>query len=133
MKRIDRDKKWLDMAVELAKSGERVGGARIGAIIVVNNRAVAFGQNMNKTHPLQKRFGKNPDAIYQHAEINCIVNFLRKNSPEDLKRATLYIGRVHGKLMNNIGLAKPCCGCDHAINQFGIKKVVYTVGDEAND
>lgn len=133
MKRIDRDKKWLDMAVELAKSGDRVGGARIGAIIVVNNRAVAFGQNMNKSHPLQKRYGKNPDAIYQHAEINCIVNFLRKHSPDDLKRATLYVGRVHGKLMESIGLAKPCCGCNHAINQFGIKKVVYTIGDDTND
>lgn len=121
-----RDAKYLDEALQLARAGDRVGGARIGAVLVIGNRVVSMGQNMNKTHPLQKRFGKNPEAIYQHAEINCIVNFLRKSSPEDLKKSTLYVGRVYGQDMEHIGLAKPCAGCSHAIEQFGIRKVVHT-------
>lgn len=122
-----RDKKWLDMAVKLAISGEKVGGARIGSVLVINNRPIAFGQNMNKTHPMQKRFGKNPEAIYMHSEINCLTNFLRFNSPDDLRAATLYVGRVSGHANDlRIGLAKPCAGCQKAIKKYGIKRVIYT-------
>lgn len=121
-----RDSKYLDEAIELARAGDRVGGARIGAVMVIGNRVVSMGQNMLKTHPLQKRYGKNPEAIYQHAEINCIVNFLRKNPANELEKATLYIGRVHGQEMESVGIAKPCSGCAHAIHQFGIKRVIHS-------
>lgn len=121
-----RDRKFLDETILLARAGDRVGGARLGAMLVIGNRVVAMGQNMYKTHPLQKRFGKNADAIYQHAEINCIVNFLRNNSEDDLQRATMYIGRVMGDGMEHVGAAKPCPGCMSAIHHYGIKKVVHT-------
>ncbi len=121
-----RDSKYLDEAIQLARAGDRVGGARIGALLVVGNRVVSMGQNMLKSHPLQKRYGKNPEAIFQHAEINCIVNFLRKFSLDDLKKSTMYVGRVSGTHMHDVGLAKPCSGCAHAIHQFGIRKVIHT-------
>lgn len=121
-----RDKKYLNEAMQLARAGDRVGGARIGALLVIGNRVVAMGQNMLKSHPMQKRFGKNPEAIYQHAEINCLVNFLRSNDPKELTKATLYVGRVYGEDMEHVGLAKPCCGCSHAIEHFGIRKVVHS-------
>lgn len=121
-----RDIKYLDEALELARASERVGGARLGALLVINNRVVAMGQNQAKSHPLQKRFGKNDDAIYLHAEINSIVNFLRRNPMQDLSKATLYVARAMGCGGNEIGKAKPCRGCSQAIKAFGIKKVVHT-------
>lgn len=121
-----RDQKFLDETIHLARAGDRVGGARLGAMLTIGNRVVAMGQNMYKSHPLQKRFGKNSDAIFQHAEINCIVNFLRNNDEEDLQKATLYVGRVMGDSMENVGTAKPCLGCMTAINHYGIKRVVHT-------
>lgn len=121
-----RDTKFLDEALHLARSGSRVGGARLGAILVIGNRVVSMGQNMYKTHPLQKRFGKNPEAIFQHAEINCLINFLRFNDENDLRRATLYVGRVSGEDLDVIGEAKPCPGCAKAIEHYGIKRVVHT-------
>lgn len=121
-----RDRRYLDETIELARAGDRVGGARIGAMLVIGNRVVAMGQNVYKTHPLQKRFGKNPEAIYQHAEMNCIINFLRKNDREELSRATLYVARVMGQDAEHVGLAKPCAGCNSAIHSYGIKKVVHT-------
>lgn len=121
-----RDKKFLDETIHLARAGHRVGGARLGAILTIGNRVVAMGQNMYKSHPLQKRFGKNADAIFLHAEINCIVNFLRNNSEEDLQRATLYVGRAYGDNMEMVGTAKPCPGCMSAIEHYGIKRVVHT-------
>jgi tRNA(Arg) A34 adenosine deaminase TadA len=126
--RIDnkRDAKFLDEAISLARAGDRVGGARIGALLVIGNRVVSMGQNVLKSHPMQKRFGKNADAIYQHAEINCIVNFLRRARQEDFSRATLYVARAFGEDARHVGLAKPCKGCSKAIREFGIKRIVHT-------
>lgn len=121
-----RDRKFLDEALLLARSGERVGGARLGALLVIGNRVVSMGQNMYKSHPMQKRFARRPDSIYQHAEINCLVNFLRINDQSDLAKATLYVARVMGDDMEHVGEAKPCPGCAKAIYHYGIKKVVHT-------
>lgn len=121
-----RDRKYIDEAIQLARAGERVGGARLGAILVIGNRVMSMGQNLYKTHPMQKRFARRPDAIFQHAEINCLINFLRNNDAAELKKATLYVGRVFGEEMDQIGEAKPCPGCTKAINHYGIGKVVHT-------
>lgn len=121
-----RDKKYIDETLQLARAGARVGGARLGAMLVIGNRVVSMGQNLYKSHPLQKRFGKNEEAIYQHAEINCLINFLRNNSVSDLGKATLYVARVVGEDMDLVGEAKPCLGCMKAIDHYGIRKVVHT-------
>ena len=121
-----RDAKFLDEALQLARAGGRVGGARLGAVLVISNRVVSMGQNIYKSHPLQKRFARRPDAIFQHAEINCLVNFLRSNDQSELTKATLYVGRVFGEEMEFVGEAKPCPGCSKAIHHYGIKKVVHT-------
>jgi tRNA(Arg) A34 adenosine deaminase TadA len=121
-----RDQKFINETLHLARAGDRVGGARLGAILTIGNQVVSMGQNMYKTHPLQKKFARRPDAIFQHAEINCIINFLRNNDATALKRATLYVGRVFGNNMESIGTAKPCSGCAGAIEHYGIKRVVHT-------
>ena len=78
----------------------------------------------------QKRFAKNPDAIYLHAETNAIRNSLNHMPPADLQQATLYINRQkhppHDTKAWVDGLAKPCAGCERAIIEFGLKRVVYT-------
>lgn len=121
-----RDQKFINETLHLARAGDRVGGARLGAILTIGNQVVSMGQNMYKTHPLQKRFARRPDAIFQHAEINCIINFLRNNDAADLQRATLYVARVLGCNMESVGMAKPCSGCSSAIEHYGIKRVVHT-------
>lgn len=121
-----RDAKYMNEALQLARAGGGAGGARLGAVLVIGNRVVSMGQNIYKTHPLQKRFARRPDAIFQHAEINCLVNFLRFNNEADLGKATLYVGRVLGEELELIGEAKPCPGCAKAIRHYGIKKVVHT-------
>ena len=120
-----RDRKHLDLAFKLAQAAEKVAGARLGALLVIGNRVVAMGHNQYRTHPLQKRWGKNSDAIYLHAEIAAIVNFLRSNSESDLQNATLYVARVLAN-SDTEGMAKPCPGCAAAIDSYGIKRVVYT-------
>lgn len=125
-----RHKKYLDEAFVLSKAVEPVGNARVAAILVRQNRAVAYGFNRKKTHPFAAKFGRNSDAIYLHAETDAIRNALKDVDPSDLESMTLYVARskkvsTHDHSLVH-GLARPCEGCRRAIAQFGIKNVFYT-------
>jgi deoxycytidylate deaminase len=103
---------------------------KLAACLVINNEVISVGHNSDKSHPLQKRFAKNSDAIFKHAEVDCIINALRHLDKEDLKKSTLYVYRVKRKRKGDLswvdGLAEPCLGCKRAIDHFGIKKVIYS-------
>lgn len=98
------------------------------AMIVKKNQIISIGINKNKTHPLQAKFGKNKHAIFLHAEINAIINSLRHIPVDELKKCTLYVGRVLKS--KKTGLARPCIGCQQAIfEEFQIKKVIFSSSD----
>lgn len=112
---------------------ERPLHKQLAAIIVNNkNEILSIGYALKKTHPFQKKFGKNPESIYLHAEIDAIYKALKRNSFDTLQQSSIYIARIkkyefskrHYKSM--FGLAKPCTGCRGAIEKFGFKKVVFT-------
>lgn len=84
-------------------------------------RRQATGYNSyTKTHPKQKwysiRNGESPDRCYTHAEIHAISKLHGADA--------IYIARVDNR--GNTNLAKPCRACRAAIEDSGIKKVVYT-------
>lgn len=103
---------------------------KFAAAIVLRNRIVSVGMNSMKSHPLQAKYRKNPHAIFLHSEIAAIKNALRELEVDDLSKCDLYITRV--KRPNAFtkkfvwGLAKPCPGCERAIAEFGIRRVIYT-------
>ncbi len=96
---------------------------RFAAAITLRNKIVSFGTNRKKSHPFQKKFGKNEHCIYLHAEVNAIKNALKHCSVDDLKKSTLTVLRAKDSKRL---LAKPCDGCMKAIIEFGIKTVYYT-------
>jgi tRNA(Arg) A34 adenosine deaminase TadA len=107
---------------------------KLAACLVIRNEIVSVGFNSDKSHPLQKRFSKNSEAIFKHAEVDCIIKALKIVDEEDLKDATLYVYRVK-KLnkgdMNWVpGRAEPCPGCQKAIEHFGIKRTVFSTDQE---
>lgn len=106
--------------LELAKNTSPVSGARTVAAVVRRGRLLCLGNNQYKTHPLQARFGQTPKSIYQHAEINALVNAKRQNI--DLRGKTLYI--VRSLADGSFGTALPCQGCWKAIRYYGISAVV---------
>ncbi len=110
-----------------------VGRARLAAAIVVKNDIISVGHNRLKSHPFQARFGSNSDAIYLHAEIDAILSALRIINPEELSKAELYVARVkyadHHRNGFTLGLSKPCIGCQRAIQEFGIKRVIYSLDE----
>jgi len=108
----------------IAENVPKVANAQIAAAIVYKRQLISVGFNQKKTHPFQKTFSKNPDAIYLHAETSAIYNALKKVSVEELKKCSLYIFRI--KSDGSTGLAKPCVGCMKCITTFDLKAVYYT-------
>lgn len=109
---------------------------RFAAAIVRGNKIISVGFNHKKSHPFQAKFAKNEHAVFLHAEIHAIKNSLREIDVEDLSQCELYITRVkkpraHAKHFH-WGLAKPCCGCERAIAEFGLKRTVYTCDETGN-
>jgi tRNA(Arg) A34 adenosine deaminase TadA len=109
---------------------------RFAAAVVYRNKIISVGYNRRKSHPFQAKFAKNPEAIFLHAEVHAIKDALRDISVEDLARCELYISRVKKPKAGDKhfvwGLAKPCCGCQRAIAEFGIKRTIYTCDETGN-
>lgn len=103
---------------------------KLAACLVLRNEVIAIGFNSDKSHPLQKRFGKNSESIFKHAEIDCIVNSLKHLDVDELKACTLYVHRVKKNNKGDVnwvdGMAEPCAGCQNAIEHFGIKRTVFS-------
>lgn len=91
--------------------------------IWLRGRLVSVGYNQRKTHPLQTKFGKNKWAVYLHAEIDAIKNFLKTHTLKDLERSSMFVVRMKHNLLSN---SEPCSGCKKAIAHFNIKKVYWS-------
>jgi deoxycytidylate deaminase len=106
---------------------------KMAAAIVYRNRIISVGINSMKSHPLAAKFSKNEHAIFLHAEVAAIKNALRELNVDEIARCDIYIARVKKeKPFSNKyvwGLAAPCCGCQRAIAEFGLRKVVYTTNE----
>lgn len=127
-----RDLKYMAFVRRLAINNNM--RMKLAACLVLRNEVISVGFNSDKSHPLQKRFSKNNDAIFKHAEVDCIIKALRIVEQEDLKDATLYVYRVKKTNKGDVnwvsGLAEPCSGCSKAIEHFGIKKTVFSTDEE---
>lgn len=123
----------LHTLAKTAEANDNSQNVKFASAIVRNNKIVSIGFNRKKSDPLQARFGKNSEAIYLHAEIHAIKNALRELTVEELAKTDIYIARVKRpkKDSNHYvwGLAKPCCGCERAIKEFGIRRVIYTTDE----
>lgn len=110
---------------------------KMAAAIVYRNKIVSVGINSMKSHPLAAKFSKNEHAIFLHAEIAAIKNALREVEVDDLSKCDIYIARVKKEKPFTkkyvYGLAKPCIGCERAIAEFGLKRVVYTCDDGTHE
>ena len=112
----------LERAIEVARGNTIKKLPKMGAILLTKGGNVYYGINRYRTHPLQKKFGRNRNSVYLHAEIDAIVKAMRYE--KSIMGARLYVARV---LKNGRpALAKPCPGCQRAIMAFRIGKVEWT-------
>jgi len=125
--------KIFDTLRLIARDVAPVAQARIAAAVVFKKEIIALGVCKKQTHPLQKRFAKNPQSIYLHSEVDALRNVLRKHSPKILTECSLYV--VRQKYLDNDkeifvdGIAKPCPGCQKAIKHFKIPHVYWSTDD----
>ena len=128
------NKQIIDMLTEVAKANDVPFPARVAAAVVHRNKLISVGMNKDKSHPMQKRFQSNKEAIFLHAEIDAIKNAIKKVDDVDfLQKCVVYIVRVkkNGKKGDWIwGMAKPCAGCMRCIEAFLLKGVVYTTDNQ---
>lgn len=126
-------KKFWNILEKVAIAVDPVSRQRLAACLVYKNELISIGTNKFKTHPIAKQFSKHEEAIYLHAEIDCIKNALRVVDVDFLSKCTMYVLRVkhpdHDHKQFVRGMAKPCPGCEMGINTFGIKKVYFTTDD----
>ena len=118
-----RDNKFMAFTRRMAiQNSNSLNRAKLAASLVIRNEIISIGYNSYKTHPLQKRFSKNIEAIFKHAEVDCIINALRHVDPSDLERSTLYVHRVKKLTKDHDywsdGYSEPCCGCKRLIGTF---------------
>jgi deoxycytidylate deaminase len=110
-----------------------VGWAKLASAVVYKNRIISIGVNSYKSHPFQRRFASNKDAIFLHAETSAIHSALRiMDTHDDLSDCDIYVCRMKhlGPNLDFVsGMAKPCMGCSRAIAEFGIRNVFYTTDD----
>ncbi len=97
------DKKFMNVAIEKAKAGIRLGQAPFGACIVKNNKVVAAAHNY---------VWKNTDII-AHAEVQAIRQACRKLKSVDLSGCVIY------------STCEPCPMCFSACHWARISKIVY--------
>lgn len=92
---------------------------KLGAAIFSKKRLISIGANNAKTHPLSRFYGR-PVTI--HAEMQAIIR--AKNIVDSLEGMILVVARV--KRNGELGLARPCLGCQNIIRLHNIKEVWYT-------
>jgi tRNA(Arg) A34 adenosine deaminase TadA len=128
-----RDLRIMNTLRVIVEDVPPVTGTRMAAAVAIRGTVLSMGNNQLRTHPFAARFGKNPDALFWHAETKAIHNFIRKHHPDDLQKATLYVMRIKRPLTNNkkwvMGMARPCKGCYACVQDFGIPRVVFSNAD----
>lgn len=130
---LNRDYKIMQFVKHLAIDNPGVNNRmKLAAAIVIKRDIISVGVNVMRSHPIQKKFGKNDASIFLHAEINAIVNSLNHLDKDDLSKSSLYVFRVK-KDSNDPkrkhwvdGLSCPCEGCMSAIDSFKIKRVIHS-------
>ena len=133
---MNRHERIFKVLADACDSMDPAFNKRISAALVYKNDIISLGFNRRKTHPFQKLHSKHTEAIWLHAENDCISKALRRCSIDTISRSTLYVYRTkhqesHGEMIG--GLAKPCRGCMRAIASYNIRNVCYSLDDAGYD
>jgi len=109
--------RYLNLAKRMAaKSNHHT--YKLGCVAVNKGRVIGLGNNKLKTHP------KSP---HEWSMIHAEFDMLLGADPADLHGAEVLVYREKKK--GNMGMAKPCKGCEKLLRDAGINRVYYTTDD----
>lgn len=107
-------------AIEAAKSPM---GQRLGAVVVFRGMVVGRGYNV---------YGTMERLFSLHAEVRALASasWLPRSCREE---CDLYVVRIGTDRMERpFKMSHPCCNCQRAIADFGIRRVYYTTNADFN-
>lgn len=107
MTTLEKDRRFMQMAIEEAMKAQAIGEVPIGAIIVHNDQVIARAHNLRET---------TQNAV-THAELSAIQDACKEIGSWRLEDTTLYV------------TLEPCPMCAGAILQSRIPRVVYAARD----
>ena len=119
----NRQKRYVELAKNMANQSS-YGKIRHGAVLVKGGSVLSASFNKDKFNSFGNRFRKQGlGPATHHAEIGCILGLDRSKTAG----STVYVVRVnnHGQYR----LSKPCPMCHEVLKFCGVRKVVYTAGD----
>lgn len=125
-----KDYKYFNHAREASKLSD-FPRVNVGCIVVYKNKVIAIGYNMDKSHPIQRKYNKFRDYNLSggkcpkeslHAEMYCILQIIDLDI--DFSKVKIYVYR--NKKDGSLGMSRPCQACAHAIRDLGIKNIYYT-------
>ena len=114
----------LDLVIDVARSSP--SKKQVGAILLNKSKIVEQAVNLDtKSHPKQAKYAKRvgrKEKIYLHAEIAALVKCR-------VECDTIVVARLGGHDHNQLRNAKPCPICQLALEEAGIKNVIYSTDD----
>ena len=119
-----KDDSIFDKLFDTAITVTDCAAHRHAAAIVYRKQILSIGKNQLKTHPMMLRYQTDETKIYLHAEIDAIIKTINMYGTDILKRCDIYVMRLTGG--GNVGMSKPCRGCQKAIDAFKIRGVFWT-------
>ncbi len=126
---MDFNIKMLEQLYEYALEDTGVKRYYLAAALVQKKGILSLGWNSySKSHPLQKKFAENEDAIFLHAEIDAFRRYKRYNKeiPDNI---TVYVCHA-GK--DDWRLARPCKSCMGALQYYGVERVIFSRDGRGN-
>lgn len=103
----DRDRHWMERALELAREAERDGEVPVGAVVVLDDAIIGEGRN--------RMIGANDPSA--HAEIDALRDAGRRVGNYRFPGASLYV------------TLEPCVMCAGAMVHARIGRVIYAATD----
>ena len=114
----------MELAVQVARSSP--SRKQVGALLLNKNKVVCQAVNLDtKTHPKQAQYAKRAgrkQKIYLHAEIAALIKCRTECD-------TIVVARLGGHSHNELRNAKPCPVCSLALEEAGIKHIIYSTDD----
>lgn len=108
----ERDREYVDRAIELAEESVEMGNTPFGAVIVVDDEVVGEGHNETRTN----------DDLAAHPEMTLARWAARELDADERDRCTMYAS------------TEPCPMCATAVHYAGLDRVVFGVsGATLND
>ena len=119
-----KSKRYITLATKVAEQSD-YGKFRHGAVLVKGSSVRNVSCNKQRHCHFGKRFREHHtgDATL-HAELGAILGMDRSKT----QGATVYVASINSD--GDRRMSKPCPMCENVLKFVGVKKVVYTTGEE---